>query len=75
MHFEQQPLRSTSRSKSAPTRPSERMESDKEEVSVDADVKGDEEELSGQEDESEELGFGGTEDEGEDDTRRSRFIA
>ena len=51
------------------------MESDKEEVSVDADVKGDEEELSDQEDESEELGFGGTEDEGEDDTRRSRFIA
>ena len=58
-----------------PTRPSARMESDKGEVNVDADVKGDEEALFDQEDESEELSFDETEDGGEDDTRRSRFIA
>ena len=45
------------------------MESDKEEVNVDADVKGDEEALFDQEDKSEEFSF----DKAEEDTPRSRF--
>ena len=57
-----------------PARPPARVERDKGEVNVDAAVKGDEEALFDREDESEELSFGETEDRGEDDTRRSRFI-